>query len=751
MKSTLFLILLLIPIILSSNQSSSLSGYIKDASTGETLIGATVYVKGTRHGAYTNKAGFYTIRGIPEGEYTLNVSMVGYKKLEEKLVLKTAQTKRIDRKLTPSVLQTDEVLVIAERQADKKEIVISRTNVPVRQLKQLRFGGEADLFRALQFLPGVLTSSMISNGLYIRGGSPDQNLVLLDGATVYNPSHLFGFFSTFNTEALKDVELLKGGFNAEYGGRLSSVINITQKDGNREYYQGTASLGLVSAKASVEGPVGNGSFFVSGRRTYFDLITKMMEEDPANPFPDYYFYDFNAKITQDIGENDKIFLSGFASADKLNYQTFGIDMSLNIANLAGSLRWTHIFDEHLFSTFLVSASKYNNGMFINTGYEATIDNYILDYTAKYNLEWFASDKLTAKFGVEYNNYKFSYDQDFTNGENSDGGQESEGGITNFDVIDHHISSFAQANYELTSDLNIQAGLRASNFREAGKTVFDPRLALRYQLGENYALKAAWGIYHQNLKLASLPDFSFFDTWLGTDSSLNLGKAIHYILSLEVNLAQEYEINLDVYYKELSNINELNRYASRIETAADVLYEGRGESMGLEILLQKKYGDFTGWLGYSLGFINAQLDSVNDGKWYSPKYDRRHDFKVVANYRLNNTWEFGSSFVYQSGQGYTPMNSRSQGFMPGYTYGRGKLVPGSRYSLKMPSTHYLNINANYSFEMFGRPSKLILDVYNVYSRRDIWFRIYVANEDLDTYVNDIKLLPIIPTISWEIAF
>jgi outer membrane cobalamin receptor len=750
MKQILVL-LLIFPLILPANQDASLSGYVKDSSTGETLIGATVYIKDTKFGAYTNKSGFYAIRGIPDGTYTLSVSMVGYAKLEEEITLVNSETKRIDRKLEPSISKTDEVTVIAERQADKKEIVISRTDVPVRQLQQIRFGGEADLFRALQFLPGVLTSSMISNGLYIRGGSPDQNLVLLDGATVYNPSHLFGFFSTFNTEALKDVELLKGGFNAEYGGRLSSVINITQKDGNREQYEGTASLGIISAKASVQGPVGNGSFFVSGRRTYFDLVTEMIDQDPANPFPDYYFYDVNAKLVQDLGENDKIFFSGFSSADQMGYEAFGINMSLYIKNLAGSARWTHIFDDNLFTTLLFSASKYNNGLYVNTGYEATVDNYILDYTGKFNAEWFASDKLTTKFGVEYNNYTFSYNQDFTNGENTDGEKESEGGITKFDVLDHNISTFAQANYELTDDLNLQAGLRASYFNQANQTVLDPRLAARYQLTENYALKASWGIYHQNLKLATQPDFSFFDTWMGTDSSLNLGKAVHYILSLEGKIAKEYELNLDVYYKQLTNINELNRYVTKIEVAEDVLFEGRGESMGAEILFQKKYGDFTGWIGYSFGFVNAQLDSVNDGAWYSPKYDRRHDFKVVANYILNKTWEFGSSFVFQSGQGYTAMTSRYQGLMPGNNYGRGKVVPGKIFSQKMPNTHYLNANVNYSFEIFGRPSKLILDIYNIYSRRDIWFRRYVVNEGEETYIDDIKLLPILPTLSWEIKF
>lgn len=733
----------------ASMAGSTLSGYVKDASNKETLIGAMVFLKGTKLGAYTNKSGYYTIKGIPNGEYTVVVKYIGYKPKEKKVDFESISSVRTDILVEVAPVKSNTVTIEAEREIEKREITISKVNVPISQIKEIRIGGEADVFRSLQYLPGVLTSSQISSGLYVRGGSPDQNLVLLDGATVYNPTHLFGFISTFNTNAVKDIELIKGGFPAEYGGRLSSVLNITQKDGNRKEFEGQASIGLISSKLAMEGPVGNGSWFVSGRRTYLELIKEALE-DPDEPLPDFNFYDINAKVVQDFGRDDKLFLSGFISNDNLDFSQYGANFGMDVGNKLASLKWTHIFEDDLFGTLLVSGSNYfNNFEGGQSGYEFLIENSITDYTVKSSLEWFTTEKLTHKFGFEYTNYTFDYLQNFT-GDTDSTAEGSEGGQINMTIEDYNASLYAQANYQFDDYASLQMGIRGGYWNLSDEFTIDPRIAFRYQINGDIAIKGAFGIYHQNLKLATQPDFSFFDTWLPTDSTANIGRSYHYILSLETNPWNDFDLNFDVYYKTMNDITELKRTAVEAEKISDIFFFGNSRSYGLEVFFQKKIGDLTGWFGYGLGWIEAEFDSINYGNAFRPKYDRRHDLKALLQYKLNESWEFGAVFTYQTGQSYTGATSRFQLLLPGQNYGRGKIIPSERYGLRLPSSHQLNLNIGYNFTTFGLASRLNLDLYNVYNRRDIWFRYYdVASEEAE--VTDVKLLPILPTISYEIKF
>ncbi len=729
---------------------AAFSGFVKDAKTKETLIGATIFILGTKLGARTNKNGYFSITNIPAGSYKIRVAFVGYDKIEKEFKFKENENKRIDFELNQIAIETEQVNVEAEREVEKRQISISKVNIPVAQIKELRVGGESDVFRSLQFLPGVLTSSQLSSGLYVRGGSPDQNLVLLDGATVYNPTHLFGFISTFNSEAIKDVELVKGGYEAQYGGRLSSVLNITQKDGNREKIEGNASIGVISSRLGLEGPLGNGSWFIGGRRTYFELVKGLLPDDPETPIPDFNFYDVNAKITQDIGSNDKLSFSGFLSQDKLDYESFGLDMGLTIGNKLAAMKWTHIFSPQLFATTNISASEYeNNFSGDNSGFEFLINNSITDYSAKINLEWFTADYLTHKFGVEINNYKFSYLQDFTgNTDSTKSG--SSAGSTNLDVVDWNTAVFAQANYLPFEEFSIQAGLRAAYWQLSDKFLLEPRLALRYQYNDDIAFKGAFGIYNQNLRLASQQDFSFFDTWLPTDSTVGVSSAYHYIFSVETRPFDNIDLNFDLYYKKYQNINELNTNALEGKNVDDVFFLGKGYSYGFEAFIQKKSGKFTGWAGYGLGFIYAQFDSINYGKEFRPKYDRRHDFKVVAQYAYDENWTFSASFTFQTGQSYTGATSRFTSKEFDQTYGRAKIIPTDRYAYRLPPSHQLNLNIGYAFKWFDLPAKVILDIYNVYNRRDIWFRYYNVREE-ETKVEDVRLIPILPTLSFEIKF
>lgn len=733
-------------------ENSALNGYVKDSETEEVLIGASVLVQGTKLGSYTNKSGFFAINNIPPGTYKVVITFIGYNKEIKTITFKKGESLRENFTLKPSNVTTETVAVEANREIEKREISISKVNIPIEQMKEIRVGGESDIFRSLQYLPGILTSSQLSSGLFVRGGSPDQNLVLLDGSTVYNPSHLFGFISTFNVDAIKDVELIKGGYPAEFGGRLSAVLNITQKDGNRNKVEGIAGLGIISSKLSLQGPIGNGSWFIGGRRTYFELIKKFISEDPENPIPDFNFYDVNAKVTQDITDNDKLYLSGFMSADKLDYSSYGMTMGMEINNKSAAFRWTHIFGDNLFSNINVSASRYFNNMDADlNSYKTAFENSIIDYSVKSSMEWFISEILTSKFGFETNCYHFSYYQNYTgNNDTVTKTLSDDKKPTDIKAIDWNHSVYTHLNYQASDLLSFQAGLRANYWTLSEKVTLDPRLAVRYLLAENVAIKGAWGIFHQNLRLASMPDFTFFDTWLPTDSTVPLSSAMHFILSLETEPIAGFNLNFDVYYKTMSNVCEINMTNFKPKLVRDVFYIGDAEAYGFEVFLQKKVGRLTGWFGYALGYISSQFDSINNGESFRPKYDRRHDMKLILQYKLNDTWEFGANFTLQSGQSYTGASSRFQAYLDGQNYGRGKTIATQRYGLRLPVSHQLNLNVGYSFATFKLPSKLILDVFNIYNRRDIWFRYYNTTEGT-TVVEDVRLLPIIPTLTYEIKF
>lgn len=734
------------------SDNATISGFIRDKETGETLVGATIQILQTKQGTVANKSGYYALAEIPAGSYTVVYSFIGYKKIEVSVELKRRESRRLDIEMETEAVRLDEVVVEGERYDDKRQISISRVNIPIRQITQLRIGGEADIFRSIQYLPGVLASSQISSGLYIRGGSPDQTLVLLDGSTIYNPTHLFGFFSTFNPDAIKDVDLIKGGFPAEYGGRLSAVLDLVQKDGNRKEFGGTASLGLISTRVSAEGPIGDGSWFLGGRRTYIDLLTSLIETD-EEPLPDYYFYDLNGKISQDFGDANKVFLSGFTSEDKMEFDNrAGFNGILGISNRMLSGRWTHILGDNLFTVVNMSWSRYRNSFQTeNSGFETYVENVIQDLTLKGNLEWFVSPEWTLKGGVEANRYLLSYLQNFTgNADSTAATGTTEGGLLNLKETDHTGSFFLQSNYQFSNLFSLQTGLRANYYDLRNIIKLDPRIAVRYQVQDNVAIKAAWGMYHQYFRLASLPDFSFFDTWLPTDSTVSPSMAIHYVLGVETQPMQGYDFNVDVYYKDLYHVSELNQFQTQGRTVEDFFYDGEGEAFGVEFFLQKKTGRLTGWAGYALGWINTRFDALNEGRYFRPKWDRRHDFKLVAQYKFNDRWDASATFTFQTGQSYTGRTSRLESRLPGSDLGKGITIPAERFGLRLPPSHQLNLNATYHTTLFKLPTKLLIDVYNVYSRRDIWFRYYDTTGEITT-VEDVRLLPILPSVAIEIQF
>lgn len=735
--------------------AGSLSGYVYDSSSREPLVSATVLLKETNSGRYTNADGYFLFPELPYGTYHLSIRYIGYKPKDVTVRITPERPQQtIHILLSPRTVQIDEVTVEAEQEIEKREVIVSRVQLPVEQLKAIRIAGEQDIFRTIQYLPGVLSSSQLSSGLYIRGGSPDQNLILLDDATVYNPSHVFGFYSTFNPEAIKDIQLYKGGFPAEYGDRLSAVLDITQKEGNKREYHGKIGVGLLSSQLSVEGPIPlpfESSFFFAGRRTYLEVIRPFLPEDPENPLPDFYFYDLNGKLTFRPFPNDKIMINGFLTRDILSAMTPGTDFLLGITNRAVSLRWNHIFNPKLLATAVLASSYYENQLTGTTfGYDFSTLNSIEDQSLKVTIEYYPNDRLSLKSGVEYRHYNFLYYQNFSGSDTALPEGSGEFGRINIPVNDFTISSFLQASYKLSDLLLLQAGFRTLRMDLRNLTVGMPRFAIRYQFHPDYALKLAWGMYKQYFYLAYQPNFSFFDTWFPVDPLTEPPTAQHYILSLESSAFSQFKLSLDLYYKPMKHIAEFNRYSLAGTTVRDIFFFGKGTAYGAEIFLQKSHGKITGWIGYAYGFVQWQIDSINYGEPFNPRYDRRHDFKIVLNYNYSPKWQFSASFLFQSGQPYTGITSRFQSKLPGDNVGRGVVIPSQRYGLRLPPSHQLNFGVRYSTHIFGKYKALIsLDIFNVYSRRDILTRFYDTTSE-KTVVTDIKLLPIVPSISMEVS-
>ncbi|HZV13139.1 MAG TPA: TonB-dependent receptor [Candidatus Kapabacteria bacterium] len=732
-------------------ETKTVSGFVSDSSDGETLIGAAVSVKGLpdgqKAGAITNKQGYYVIQNIPPGKYTLHCTYLGYRTQEIEADVRNSNAK-INVIMPPEAIQANDVTIEANKDEEKKEIKISTVDMSAAQLQQMPSIGEADVFRALQYLPGILTASQISSGLYIRGGSPDQNLILMDGSTLYNPSHLFGFFSTFNPDAVKDVELIKGGFPAEYGGRLSAVINVTNKDGDRNKIDGDASLGLVTSRLTLDGPLGNGSFFVSGRRTYADLITSLLPNDPANPIPNYYFYDLNGKLTQNFGQNDKVFVSGYGGSDNLALSSGTVDFGLNWGNKAGAMRWTHLFSDKVFSDLNITASNYFSGLNgNNSGSMFALNNQITDYTAKGNVDYYASENHLVKAGFEFTRYIFNYYQNY-NG-SADSASQSQNDSSDITAADYALALYAQDAWQVTPLLSLQAGLRTNWTMQSRIVTWDPRVSLRYIMSDFLTLKASWGIYHQYLHLAARPDFSFFDVWLPTDSTVPPEQSIQYILGAETHPWEGYDFNVEMYYKPLTNIAEFRPYVFQATKVAQLFSIGTGQAYGVEFFFQKKIGPVTGWVGYTLSWITEQFADLNYGQPFPATFDRRHDIDVIANWQINDRWRVGAAWTFASGQPYTAATSRYAIGLPSdkydsYTY------PGDMNSLRLPDSHRLDASASYQTTIFNLASTLNFDIYNVYSYRDIWFRYYDTSKN-PTVVTDVRLLPIIPTFSIEVKF
>ena len=739
MKFFEVLLLLLLPL---SVQAATLSGFIADRSNGESLPYATVVLKGpgTPIGALSNVDGYYAVQGMSEDiPYLLTISYIGYISFQDTLSFRAGETRRLDVQLKPEPIAVQEIVVEAKREEEEQRIQPGFVEVETAKIREMPAIGETDILRALHLLPGIQAASDISSGLYIRGGGPDQTLILLDQMPLYNPSHAFGFFSTFNPDAIRDMSLHKGAYPAKYGGRLGSVLDVHNKDGNRKGFDASGGISLIAARLTLEGPTPKGSWMVSGRRTYIDpLLSYIRDEDTE--VPTYYFYDLNAKLNQDFSENDKVQISGYFGRDDLSFDV-GEDAFFGIrwGNTAFLGKWTHVFSPALFGNFVVAGSDYTSKIELNfLDTPILFANSIRDFTVKGDLDWFAARDHALSGGFLATRYDFEFIQEFNQDDQLDLREKP-----------NLLSLYVQDHWQPGKSTDVRLGMRGNYFSEGNRVQIEPRLSMSHRLG-NWRLKAAGGSFHQYLQLVTTELFSGGDYWVPLDETVEPGRSWQGVVGVEWEPSERYQATVEAYYTDMANLIVLdNRVAvnSDATTTEDVFVSGgTGYATGVEVFLQRRTGRLTGWIGYTLGWTRRTFPELNQGKAFPPKYDRRHDVSFVSNYRLGR-WSLGANYVYGTGQAFTPASARYSLRSPAEPLEIESLVlPSDRNSARLLPYQRLDLSVKMRFRAFEVNGEFYVQVFNAFNRRNEWF---VFFDDFGSDV--IKMLPIVPTLGINFNF
>jgi len=600
------------------------NGFVTDKASGEPLAYVAVSVRGTNLGIYTNKKGFYVLNSVPTGSIEIAAQMMGFKPFVQTLFIPAGQTEAtLNIELEKASVRIEGMVVedqAEEFKVNSRDVRVANVYQTTQQLKEVVSIAEADVFRSMMALPGVTPISDFSSGLYIRGGSPDQNLILLDGIDVYNPSHFGGIFSTFNTDAVKNVELLKGGFPAKYGGRLSAVMDVDNKDGNRKEFTGIARLSLISSSATVETPwrisEQKGSFMISFRRTYLELLKAAADLD----IPDYYFYDGHAKVNWDYSQNDKFSLSFFTGKDMMTMDE-PYDAELSWGNQTFSAQWTHIFNPQLFSHFLFAGSKFFSKIYSETDADEFWKRYneINDLSVKGSLTWKPSDNHMVDYGFDMKYLNVLFDS-ATNAYVDENGMPDD-----IEVGSAINAMYVQDSWDIDAFWTFQPGLRAtwcqsrSHYLGGEPTAnffnWSPRASLRRKLTVNSNVYVAWGMYHQYLSMLGMGESSPLDLWFPIDKTVEPGHSTHYIAGYKTEINQQFGIDVEAYYKTYQNLVEYREetdyeWNNETGTLSDVLNKGKGYSYGLDLLLRTDWKGVRGFFGYTFSKTRRKIVSNN---------------------------------------------------------------------------------------------------------------------------------------------
>ena len=769
----------------------TISGTITDGANGETMIGTNVFVEPIMKGTTTNLYGFYSMT-IPEGDYVLKVSFLGYETYSQEIKLN--KNLEFNLELSESTYTKDEVVVQGEKtDQNTKSSKMSAVEVPIQQIKELpALMGEVDIIKIIQLLPGVQSGSEGNSGLYVRGGGPDQNLVLLDEAVVYNASHLFGFLSVFNADAIKGIELTKGAMPAKYGGRLASVLDISMKDGNKKKYEIEGGLGVINSRLTVQGPIvkDKGSFILSGRFAYIgllggaiaDLATDDNADDGGSFFSgaSYYFFDLNGKINYTLGPKDRMYVSAYWGRDVFGFKSRD-NFSANIGwgNATTSLRWNHIFNPKLFmnSSFIYSDYNFEFGAG-QQEFELKLESGIRDFNLKLDLNWLPDIKHNVQFGGNYIYHTFTPSSVSAR----TGDTELDlGGVIRYHA--HELAIYVQDDWDISDRFRLNVGVRGSMFAHTGpfdryiqnevgqvvdttkygtlenvKTygVAEPRISGRAMLGKHNSIKVSYSMNYQYIHLASLASISFpTDFWVPSTDIVKPMVGHQWALGYFHNfLDDKLEVSVEGYYKLMNNLIEYKDGFSpdqNVNNNPDNNFVfGKGDSYGAEFFIRKNGKKLTGWIGYTLAWTNRVFPDLNNGEQFPARYDRRHDLSVVGSYRISKRWSVSAVFVYGSGGAMTVPASRY--------FINGNIVTeyGDRNSFRLPDYHRLDLGAT----LHPNPKKKKrfrstwnFGIYNVYSRQNPYFIYFASEVDEDNQTvtieaRQVSVFPILPSITWN---
>ncbi len=776
MKSVLVVVTVFLASLGALAQSGVIiNGTVKDKENGETLIGASVEVTDYQSGVTSNEYGFYSLTvPLSKDTITIRFSYIGYKTVVKRVV--ADRNLEIIVQMEPIGQILKEVVIAANGLVEKNkstEMSVATLNVKEAKLLPALFG-EVDIIKIIQLKPGVNGGSEGSTGLFVRGGGPDQNLIVLDEAIVYNASHLFGFFSTFNSDALKDVKIFKGGFPSQYGGRLSSVIDVRLKEGNNQKFSGAGGLGLIASRLTLEGPIqkGKSSFIVSGRRTYVDIFTNAVNKanegtEGATQIPGYYFYDLNTKVNFELGPKDRLFISGYFGRDVFAFSNKTFNFNFNWGNATGTARWNHVFNPKLFlnTTFTYSDYQYNISNKL-TGFAFNTNSNIRDANLKMDFYNNINQNHSLRFGGNVTYHQFAVGRLKAG---SDDGKISFSAGQDFDGTE--IGAYISDEYQASKDLKINAGFRLSSFLNNGKASglgWEPRVAANYALTDKIALKASYSRMYQYVHLISNSGISLpTDIWYPTTDKVKPQTSDQFATGISWLLGKDWLITNEYYYKLLGNQIEFKDGAQLFanDNIEDEFSFGKGYAYGMEWEIEKKAGKLTGWIGYTLAWVKkGGFPDIMDGRYFSPRYDRRHNLTVVAIYELNRRISLTSSFVFGSGDvGWLPsgrsvfQNTSSAPFDP--------VIPiyGDRNTFRMPNYHRLDLGMVIRFWHKWGESDLTFSVYNAYDRRNAYI-LFLEPEfktieqggvkiEVPTRIaaKQISLFPILPAITWNFKF
>lgn len=757
-------------IIAQNNDEATISGFVYDAESGEELIGVNIYLVGPAIGTTTNEYGFYSLTA-ETGTYTVRYSFVGFKTEEKEIDLTSSQ--KINIALNIESLELGQIVVEAEKSDENiRSTIMGTTEITPGEIELIPvILGEKDILKTLQLLPGISQAGDGSSGYFVRGGNIDQNLILLDEATIYNPSHLFGFFSVFNSDAIKNAKMIKGSMPPEYGGRISSVLDIKMKEGNNRRWGFSGGIGLISSRLTVEAPIveDKGSFLISGRRTYADLVLKLSsDEDMKNT--KLYFYDLNLKVNYKIGESDRLYLSGYLGRDVLGYSD---QFGFNWGNYTGTFRWNHIFGEKLFSNTSFIISDYDYSIEVeNESIMMKITSGISDINFKSDFQYFINSDNTMQFGV------IGYHHTFVPGELS-----SEGGSLNSIIVEKkygiELAAYISHEYNLSHRLTLNYGLRYSHYLHIGPGTtysydefrdpinqtthadgeiisqyggIEPRFSSTYLLDDVSSMKFSYARNYQYIHLLSTSTTTTpIDVWLPTteivEPEFSDQVALGYFRNFNNN---NWETSVEVYYKNMQNqvdyINGADIFLN--EFIESQLTFGKGWSYGMELSIKKNVGRLTGWVSYTLSTTKRQFDEINHGDPYSARQDRTHDFSITGIYKLNDKWTFSLNWIYYTGDA--------------VTYPSGKyIVEGntlnmytSRNGSRMPDYHRLDLGATlHIHKSKTSETSLTFSLYNAYGRRNAYTISFQESESNPLYTEAVRLalFGIVPSVTFNFRF